>query len=170
MITESVTNVLNSSRGFCAGLRIIVDHQRINGMSFVCSAAVPAFLAASASEANNILQNTPSSRPPLTRRASPITHIYLRSSAPAASVSAKLLNLPIPVPREALSFDIVGKERLLHDIVDEALAQGMWTRLSAHAALSRKECKRADGVIKAAVSKALTKHNECTSFCSRALI
>ncbi|KAI9435953.1 hypothetical protein H4582DRAFT_2130216 [Lactarius indigo] len=122
-------------------LIIVVDHQRINGMSFVCSAAVPALLAASASEAINILQNTPLVlsklqenviTTPLTRRASPITHIYLRSSAPAASVSAKPLNPSTPAPRKALSFDIVGKERLLHDIVDEALAQGMWTRSSAH--------------------------------------
>ena len=59
--------------------------------------------------------------------------------------------------------------------MDEALAQGVWVtrarrprgqelvevrpriRLAVTAALSRKECERAAGVIKAAVAKVLTK-------------
>ncbi len=41
MLVGSVANGLNSSGGFCAGTRIVVDHQRINGTSFVYSAAVP---------------------------------------------------------------------------------------------------------------------------------
>ncbi|KAH9026988.1 pyridoxal phosphate-dependent transferase [Lactarius pseudohatsudake] len=56
----AIANGLNSSGGFCAGLRIVVDHQRINGTSFVFSAAVRALLAVSASEGINILRNTPS--------------------------------------------------------------------------------------------------------------
>ncbi|KAH8983453.1 serine palmitoyltransferase [Lactarius akahatsu] len=195
MIVGSVANGLNSSGGFCAGSRIVVDHQRINGTSFVFSAAVPALLAVSASEGINILRNTPSILSTLqenvrairavldrveaitipSHAASPIIHIHLRSSAPAASVSAKPSNPATPAPREAPSFDIVGEERLLQDIVDEALAQGVWTtrarrlrgqelvdarpsiRLAVTAALSRKECERAAGVIKAAVVKVLAK-------------
>ena len=60
MLVGSVANGLNSSGGFCAGSHIVVDHQRINGTSFVFSAAVPALLAVSASEGINILRNTPS--------------------------------------------------------------------------------------------------------------
>ncbi|KAH9028232.1 pyridoxal phosphate-dependent transferase [Lactarius pseudohatsudake] len=56
----AIANGLNSSGGFCAGLRIVVDHQRINGTPFVFSAAVRALLAVSASEGINILRNTPS--------------------------------------------------------------------------------------------------------------
>ncbi|KAI9435951.1 hypothetical protein H4582DRAFT_2079084 [Lactarius indigo] len=59
MIVLSVPNSLNSSGGFCTGSRIVVDHQRINGMSSVFSAAVPALLSTSASEGINILQNMP---------------------------------------------------------------------------------------------------------------
>lgn len=73
------------------------------------------------------------------------------------------------------SFDIAVEERLLQDIVDEALAQGVWVtrarrlrgqeivearpsiRLAVTAALSRKECERAAGVVKAAAVKVLTK-------------
>ena len=72
-------------------------------------------------------------------------------------------------------FDIAGEEHLLQDIMDEALAQGVWItracrlrgqelvearpsiRLAVTAALSRKECERAAGVIKAAVAKVLAK-------------
>ncbi|KAH9027011.1 hypothetical protein EDB85DRAFT_152279 [Lactarius pseudohatsudake] len=189
-----VANGINSSGGFCAGSRIVVDHQCINGTSFVFSAAV-ALLAVSASEGINTLRNTPPILSALqenvreiravldrvdaitipSHAASPIIHIHLRSSAPAAPVSAKPSNPTTPAPREAPSFDIVGEERLLQDIVDEALAQGVWTtrarrlrgqelvearqsiRLAVTAALSGKECERAARVIKAVVAKVLAK-------------
>ncbi|KAI9430368.1 hypothetical protein H4582DRAFT_2017753, partial [Lactarius indigo] len=60
MIAGSVTNGLNSSGGFRAGSRIAVDHQRVNGTSFIFSASVAALLAVSASGGINILRNTPS--------------------------------------------------------------------------------------------------------------
>jgi serine palmitoyltransferase len=80
-----------------------------------------------------------------------------------------------PAPREPPSFDIAGEERVLQDIVDEVLSQGVWItrarrlrgqelvearpsiRLAVTAGLSRKECERAAGVIKAAVTKVLAK-------------
>ena len=195
MLIGSVANGLNSSGGFCAGSRIVVDHQRINGTSFVFSAAVPALLAVSASEGINILRNTPSILSTLqenvrairgvldrvdaitipSHAASPIIYIHLRSATPSASASAKVPNPATPAPRETPSFDIAGEERLLQDIVDEVLAQGVWItrarrlrgqepvetrpsiRLAVTAALSRKECERAAGVIKAAVTKVLVK-------------
>ena len=195
MLIGSVANGLNSSGGFCAGSRIVVDHQRINGTSFVFSAAVPALLAVSASEGINILRNTPSILSTLqenvrairavldrveaitipSHAASPIIHIHLRSAMPPVSASAKAPNPATPAPREAPSFDIADEERLLQDIVDEVLAQGVWItrarrlrgqelvetrpsiRLAVTAALSRKECERAAGVIKAAVTKVLVK-------------
>ncbi|KAH8988182.1 serine palmitoyltransferase [Lactarius hatsudake] len=172
--------------GFCAGSRIVVDHQHINSTSFVFSAAVPALLAVSASEGINILRNTPSILSTLqenaitipSHAASPIIHIHLRSAptlSVSTSVSAKPPNPANPAPRDAPSFDIASEERLLQDIVDEALAQGVWTtrarrlrgqelvearpsiRLAVTTALSRKECERAASVIKAAVVKVVTK-------------
>ncbi|KAH9014995.1 hypothetical protein EDB85DRAFT_1876116, partial [Lactarius pseudohatsudake] len=152
---------------------------------------VPALLAVSASEGIKLLRNTPSILSTLqenvrairavldrvetitipSHAATPAIHIHLRSSAPAASVSAKPSNPATPAPREASSFDIVGG-RLLQDIVDEALAQGgVWTarahrlrgqelveaqksmRLTVKAGLSRKDCERAAGVIMAAIAK-----------------
>ena len=94
MLVGLVANGLNSSGGFCAVSQNVVDHQRINGTSFVFSAAVPALLAVSAPEGTNILRNTPSilSNPQENVRAiravldrtlpshaaSPIIHIHLR--------------------------------------------------------------------------------------------
>src|SRR6266567_7132947 len=132
MLLGSVANGLNSSGGFCAGSRHVVEHQRINGTSFVFSAALPALLAVSASEGINILRNTPSILSTLqenirairiilervdcitipSHTASPITHIYLRTQPPTLAVAAKSAN---PTP---LSFDIAVEERLLQDIVD----------------------------------------------------
>ncbi|KAH9060253.1 serine palmitoyltransferase [Lactarius vividus] len=197
-IIGSVANGLKSLGGFCAGSRIVVDHQHINSTSFVFSAAVPALLAVSASEGINILRNTPSILSTLqenvrairavldrveaitipSHAASPIIHIHLRSAptlSASTSASAKPPNPATPAPRDAPSFDIAGEERLLQEIVDEALGQGVWTtrarrlrgqelvearpsiRLAVTAALSRKKCERAAGVIKAAVVKVLTK-------------
>jgi serine palmitoyltransferase len=201
MLLGSVANGLNSAGGFCAGSRVVVDHQRINGTSFVFSAALPALLAVSASEGINILRNTPSILSTLqenirairavlervdcitipSHAISPIIHIYVRTPSvspmhlhPVAAAKPPS-NSATRAGRDAQSFDIVAEERLLQDIVDEALAQGVWItrarrlrgqevfearpsiRLAVSAALSRKECERAAGVIKAAAVKVLGK-------------
>src|SRR5712675_2060749 len=135
MLLGSVANGLNSSGGFCAGTRHVVDHQRINGTSFVFSAAVPALLAVSASEGINILRNTPSILSTLQENvramravfervdcitipshpASPIIHIHVRTppathlhplAPPSSSAAAKPSNPASPVARDAPAFDI----------------------------------------------------------------
>jgi serine palmitoyltransferase len=153
------------------------------------SAANPALLAVSASEGINILRNTPSILSTLQENvrairavldridaASPIIHILLRTGTPSLSVAAaKAPNPATAASRDAPSFDIVSEERVLQDIVDEVLAQGVWItrarrlrgqelvksrpsiRLAVTAALSRKESERAAGVIKSAFTKVLTK-------------
>ena len=154
-----------------------------------------ALLAVSASEGIKILRNTPSILSALqekvrairavldrvdaitipSRAASPIIHIHLRFSAQSSAVTLKAPNPSTPAPREPPSLDIAGEERVLQDIVEEVLAQGVWItrarrlrgqelvevrpsiRLAVTAALSRKECERAAAVIKAAVMKVLAK-------------
>ena len=145
MLISSVVNGLNSSGGFCAGSRIFMDHQRINGTSFVFSVAVPVLLA-SASDGINILRNTPSILSTLqenvrairavldpidsltipSHEASPIIHIHLRTATPSLSVAAsKAPNPATAASRDIPSFDIAGEEHLLQDIVDEVLARGV---------------------------------------------
>ena len=176
----------------------MVDHQRVNGTSFVFSAAVLAFLTslrlgghqhspehtfypehATGERARRAIRAVLDRIDTLTipsHAASPIIHIHLRTATPSLSVPApKAPNPATAASRDAPSFDILGEERVLQDIVDEVLAQGMWItrarrlrgqelvesrpsiRFSVTAVLSRKECERAAGVIKAAVTKVLTK-------------
>ncbi|KAH8984866.1 serine palmitoyltransferase [Lactarius akahatsu] len=150
----------------------VVDHQRINGTSFIFSAAVPALLAFSASEGIDILRNMPSILSTLQENVQATRAVLdcVEATTPP--------NPTTPAPRDAPSFDIAGEERLLQDIVDEALAQGVWTtrarqlrgqelvearpsiRLAVTTALSRKECERAAGVIKAVVVKCSRSPNE----------
>ncbi|KAH9164377.1 serine palmitoyltransferase [Lactarius sanguifluus] len=176
MIVGSVANGLNSG-GFCAGSRIVMDHQHINGASFVFSTAVPVLLAEDVCAILSVLDQVEAITIP-THAASPIIHIYLWSaamlSAPAFA-SAEPPDPATPAPRGASSSGIPGKERLQQGIVGGALAQGIWTDqarrlrgkeliearpsiwLAVTAALSRKECERDAGVIKATVVKVLTK-------------
>lgn len=102
--------------------------------------------------------------------ASPIIHIYVRAQPHAAVAGPKSSSNSAPP-----AFDIAEEERLLQDVVDEALAQGVWItrarrlrgqevvearpsiRLAVTSALSRKECERAASVVKAAAVKVLTK-------------
>ncbi|PPQ81369.1 hypothetical protein CVT25_015890 [Psilocybe cyanescens] len=112
MLLGSCAIGLASAGGFCAGSRTVVDHQRINGPSFVFSASMPALLAVSASEGINILRNTPSifetlqdnvraARAILDRvecitipshPASPIIHIYVRQQQ-----QQQYLQYPAPI-------------------------------------------------------------------------
>jgi len=68
-------------------------------------------------------------------RASPIIHLYLRNTttienhlhpSSAASVpSGKSSNPTSPIPRDAPIFDIEKEERLLQEVVEDAMAQGV---------------------------------------------
>ncbi|KAI9438098.1 hypothetical protein H4582DRAFT_2057581 [Lactarius indigo] len=122
-------NGLNSSGGFCAGSRIVVDHQRIKGTSFVFSASVPALLAVSALEGINILRNTP-------------------------SILSTLQGNDIVDETLAQGIWITWARRLRgQELVEARPSIG----LAVAVALSRKECERAAGIIKSAVVKVLTK-------------
>ncbi|OCH86695.1 serine palmitoyltransferase [Obba rivulosa] len=202
MLVGSIANGLSSCGGFCAGSSVVVNHQRINGTSFVFSAAMPAMLSVAASEGINILRSTPSILSTLhdnvravravldrvdciaipSHPASAIIHLTIRWPAPAtlqappAGASPGKPSNPLSVlPRDAPQFDVELEERLLQDVVDEALAQGVLVtrarrlrgqelvearpsvRLAVSAALTRKECEKAANVVKTAFVKVLGK-------------
>ncbi|OSX56865.1 hypothetical protein POSPLADRAFT_1076515 [Postia placenta MAD-698-R-SB12] len=216
MLVGSMANGLTSAGGFCAGSHTVVKHQRINAPSVVFSAALPALLAAAASEGINIMRNTPSILSMLQENvravraildkvdciaipshpASAIIHINVRSSStvmpiapmsptspisPASPMSplspstAKLSN-PVSVrQRGAPHFDMEAEERLLQEVVEDTLAQGVMVtrakrlhgqemievrpsiRLAISAAMSRKDCEKAANVLKASCIKVLSK-------------
>ncbi|KAI0772737.1 serine palmitoyltransferase [Trametes elegans] len=200
MLVGSVANGLSSCGGFCAGSHVVVNHQRINGTSFVFSAAMPALLTVAASEGINILRNTPSILSTLQENvravraildrvdcitipshpASAVIHLQIRWATlqlpgPTSGSPGKPSNPHSVKPRDAPHFDIELEERLLQDVVDEALAQGVMItrakrlrgqelievrpsiRLALTAALSRKDCEKAANVVKAAFVKVIGK-------------
>jgi serine palmitoyltransferase len=59
MIVGSLSAAICAGGGFCAGSREVVEHQRLSGMSYVFSAALPAMLSTNASETLNIFQDSP---------------------------------------------------------------------------------------------------------------
>ncbi|PWY98281.1 PLP-dependent transferase [Testicularia cyperi] len=60
ILVGSMANTLGAAGGFCAGSDEVVFHQRINGTSFVFSAALPAMLAVAASTAISYMVSQPS--------------------------------------------------------------------------------------------------------------
>lgn len=162
---------------------------------------MPALMSVAASEGINILRNQPSILSNLqdnvravraildrvdcihipSHPASPMIHLQVRLPAPThllpsaspalSAASTKPSNPASPQPREPEQFDGELEERILQDIVDEALAQGVMItrakrlkgqelvevrpsiRLAVTAALSRKDCEKAASVVKAAFVK-----------------
>jgi 7-keto-8-aminopelargonate synthetase-like enzyme len=152
VLIGSVANGLNSSGGFCAGSRIIVDLQRINGTSFVFSATDPALLAVSATEGINILRNTPSILSTLqenvrailavldrvdlftipSHAASPIIHVYLRTaSLRRHRCLLRLRRLRTPLPR------LRAMHRRSISRAGSTCCRTSWTRCSRRASLNR---------------------------------
>lgn len=174
--------------------------QRINGTSFVFSAAMPPMLSVAASEGINILRNTPSILTTLqeniravrailekvdcinipSHSVSAIIHLQVRLPSPThltpqmASVtptSPKPSSPLLATPREVVQFDHELEEKILQDIVEEALAQNVMVtrakrlrgqelqeirpsiRLALTAALTKKDCEKAANVLKAAFVK-----------------
>ncbi|EAU83793.1 serine C-palmitoyltransferase [Coprinopsis cinerea okayama7 len=202
MLLGSAAIGLCAAGGFCAGSQIVVDHQRINGPSFVFSAAMPALLAVSASEGINIFRSTPSIFETLQENiraaraildkldcihipshpASPIIHITLKtpSQAPVSAglhPSSAALISPTKAQKDnsKREWDVDLEERMLQEVVEDALAQGVmitrakrlrgqeWNeprpsiRLALTAGLTRKETEKAVNVVKAALVKVVAK-------------
>lgn len=161
--------------------------QRLNGPSFVYSASLPPPLTVAASKGIDILRNTPSILSSLqvnihavraildrvdcimipSHPASAIIHLQIRWQKPADTLSIKA--------RDSRQFNAEQEERLLQDVVEDALCQGVLItrakrvddqeafpvrpsiRLAISAALSRKDCEKAASVVKAAFVKVIGK-------------
>lgn len=59
MIIGGLAGAMSSGGGFCAGNTEIVEHQRLSAAAYTFSAALPAFLATTASETVTMLQEDP---------------------------------------------------------------------------------------------------------------
>lgn len=148
MLLGSCAIGLNSCGGFCAGSQIVVEHQRINGSSFVFSASMPGLLAVSASEGINIIRSTPSIFETLqanvhtarsildkldcitipSHPASPVIHVYVRQShpIPPSAHGPIKYNIAYASPQDSAQMtEYNAEERLLQEVVEECLAQSV---------------------------------------------
>ena len=186
MIVGTLAGPLCAGGGFCAGSTDIVEHQRISSAAFTFSAALPAMMATTTSEALALIQekpeiltqcreNTKAMRAQLDPRSDWITV----TSAPENPCILAVLK-PEVVNSRRLSIE--DQEKVLQECVDEALSNGvMITRLKTmpvppsstakeqgwqlqpalkilvSGGLSRKEIEKAGTVVRHAVTKVLTK-------------
>ena len=183
MLVGSMANGLCAAGGFCAGSKVVVDHQRINGTSFVFSAAMPALLAVSASEAIGILTDQPSVFEALRENvqnirailhgvegieilshpASAVVHIALKSgpsnllSVPMQASSSSSRSNPTSVvsAKDPVTFDWQVEERILQEVVDEVLNAGVL--ITRAKKLRGQEMVEVRPTIRLAATSALTK-------------
>lgn len=177
MLLGSCAIGLNSCGGFCAGSQIVVEHQRINGSSFVFSASMPGLLAVSASEGINIIRSTPSIFENLqanvnaarlildkidcivipSHPASPVIHIYVHQTHPMPHAHGSIrYNIAYASPQDPIQMaEYDAEERLLQEVVEECLAQSVLVTRGKR--LKTQEIVEPRPSIRLALSSALTK-------------
>ena len=123
---------LCSGGGFCAGSSPAIGHQRINSAAYVFSASLPPLLAVAANEGLRFLQGgmSPNGQLPLTNLQTNIK--ALRSVldrlegviyTPSSPLSP-LIHIHIH-PQRARELDFYEQERLLQEISDDCIANGV---------------------------------------------
>jgi serine palmitoyltransferase len=123
MIVGSLAGPLCAGGGFCAGPKMVVEHQRINAASYCFSAALPAMMAVTASETLNVLQSNPEilqlcreNIKTMKAQLDPRSDWVTCTSDPANPVMTLVIK-PEVINARRLSLD--DQERLLQDCVDE---------------------------------------------------
>ncbi|KAL1962974.1 hypothetical protein VTN77DRAFT_8820 [Rasamsonia byssochlamydoides] len=181
MIVGSLSGPLIAGGGFCAGSEEIVHHQRISASAYTFSAALPALLSTTASEALNLLQSNPdlvtqlrANIKAMWAQLDPRSDWVYCTSAPENPIMILVIK-PEVVSSRRLSIE--DQQFLLQDIVDEALANGVLiTRLKSlpdnvtpkqpvlpalkiciTTGLSKKEIEKAGTIIRHAITKVMSK-------------
>ncbi|KAL1981798.1 hypothetical protein VTN96DRAFT_2136 [Rasamsonia emersonii] len=181
MIVGSLSGPLIAGGGFCAGSEEIVHHQRISAAAYTFSAALPALLSTTASEALNLLQSSPelimqlrANIKAMWAQLDPRSDWMYCTSAPENPIMILVIK-PEVVSSRRLSFE--DQQFLLQDIVDEALANGVLiTRLKSlpdnmspkqpvlpalkiciNTGLTKKEIEKAGTIIRHAITKVMSK-------------
>ncbi|RKU41690.1 serine palmitoyltransferase component [Coniochaeta pulveracea] len=186
MIVGSLAGPLCAGGGFCAGPKMVIEHQRINAASYCFSAALPAMMAVTASETLNVLQSNPEI---LTQCRENIKTIRAQLD-PRSDWVTCTSDISNPIILLVFKHDVVNsrrlslddQERLMQECVDEALANGVLiTRLRSRpimsnigpkdnswilqpalkvcvtSGLSKKELEKAGTIIRHAITKVMTR-------------
>ncbi|KAL6400362.1 Serine palmitoyltransferase 1 [Ilyonectria robusta] len=186
MIVGSLAGALCAGGGFCAGPKDVVEHQRITSSSYTFSAALPAMLAVTASEALNLLQSNPDILTQCRENIKAMrAQLDPRSDwvvCTSSSDNPIMLLALKPDVVKARKLELEDQERILLDCVEEALTNGVMitrtkTRPYVHAikprdgswsaqpslricltsALSKKDIEKAGVTIRHAITKVMTR-------------
>ncbi|KAF3191439.1 serine palmitoyltransferase component [Orbilia oligospora] len=180
MIVGTLATTFVGGGGFCCGSKEIVHHQRISGLAYVFSAALPAMLATTVSEVIKMLRENPENFITPLRENIKTFHAAL-AKTDTLTITSSLVN-------PAISIQLNGKremsdneqDRLAQDVVDECLANGVlvtrvkrialpagmskgpkwfgWNpamviKVYVSSGFSKKDCEKAGSVIRSAVTK-----------------
>lgn len=123
MTIGSLAGPLCAGGGFCAASEDVVEHQRISASAYTFSAALPAMLATTASEALTILQTGPEvltqlrdNIKALRAQLDPRSDWVQCASAPENPIVLLVLKPEVVASK---GIDVDEQERLLQDVVDE---------------------------------------------------
>lgn len=178
MLVGSLSHALCAGGGFCAGSSEIIEHQRISGSAYVFSAALPAMLAVTASETIKLLEGSPDVLNTLRENARAFRAVMDRSEY--VRCTSDMENpVCIFVFRREIAAGMAEGERVMMEIVDEAIANGVLITRTKHVpepnraravwqhepafkvcmsiGHTKKETEKAAAVVKAAVAKVVVR-------------
>ncbi|KAI8070408.1 pyridoxal phosphate-dependent transferase [Gongronella butleri] len=190
MLVGSMSSVLCSSGGFCAGSVEVVDHQRLSGLAYCFSASLPAMLANASRESIKMISQQPSMLKDLRDRTlsfrQVLNHKHIESLVEMDVLTNPELSM-VPFMHLRIKPSLLSQraittreqeERLLQEVVDECASQGVLiTRtkyvndqerslprpsLKIHITngLTKKENDKAASIIKSALVKVLSKKKD----------
>ncbi|KOS23378.1 Serine palmitoyltransferase 1 [Escovopsis weberi] len=184
MIIGSLSGPLCAGGGFCAGSKDVVEHQRITSSAYTYSAALPAMLAMTASDAVQLLQSTPDilvqcreNIKAMRAQLDPRSDWVVCTSSIDNPVLLLVLKQEVVTAR---NLTVEDQDRILMECVEEVLANGVlitrlktrpyanalpsptWAaqpalKLCITSALSKKEIEKAGVTIRHAITKILTR-------------
>jgi len=172
ILAGNLETVTGSVGGFCCGSTRIVFHQRLNSVGYVYSASLPPLLATASIVSFDIMDENPNIFSTLTRN----TEFMYKglSSIPGITVTSAI-NIPIIHLRLTQNYpERIVAEKILQDVVDEALTRGVLLtrakyvhadekfvpspsiRVFVTSALSQQQLAQALDAIKSSFAKVLT--------------
>lgn len=176
MIIGSMANTMVAGGGFCAGSEYVVKHQRINGNAYVFSAALPGYLAKTASTALGIMATSPEMFTQLKQNARAFRDVINKSQYVYSPSDPESPLIHLRLKSEVLETrKIEDENRFLQDVVDECINNGVLVsrnkyvqsqevfpvlpslKLQVTTGLTKKETEKAAMVVKAAISKIMAK-------------
>jgi len=171
-ITGSLEPITSSVGGFCCGESSIIYHQRLNSNGYVYSCSLPPLLASASITAFDIIDEQPQLLTQLRKNTdtaykglSKLTAVNITSQPASPVIHLRLANPPK---------DRLAEETILQNIVDEALAGGVFLtraryvysnetflpsasiRVAVSAAFTEQQLQAAIAAIKTAVDKVMT--------------